>query len=236
MILRKIHKFLKNIIHPPKKQFLGKISFSQCGEDLIIDYVFKLRGILKPTYLDVGAFHPYRLNNTYLFYQKGCRGINIEANPNLIKLFYAIRPNDVNLNIGISNVEAELPFYILTDPTLSTFSQTELNHMIGQGNKLDRTIIIKTVPLPKVIHDYCNGIFPDLLSIDVEGLDFEILKTIEFEKSGPKIICVESAEYSNMGAGEKRIDLINYLIKKGYFEYATTNLNSIMVQNKFWLP
>ena len=73
--LEKIYKKFPNSLLSPEKK-----SFSQCGEDLIVNYIFGLRGITKPTYLDIGANDPFYLNNTALFYINGCRGINIEAN------------------------------------------------------------------------------------------------------------------------------------------------------------
>jgi hypothetical protein len=70
--------------------------------------------------------------------------------------------------------------------------------------------------------------------LDVEGMDYEILKSIDFKIYNPKIICVEAAEYSPIGAGKRRNELINFLAEKGYFEYANTNLNAIMVKKDFW--
>ena len=105
---------------------LAKYSFSQCGEDLIIEYVFTLRGISHPSYIDIGANHPFFLSNTALFYLKGCRGINIEANPYLMDDFLKYRSEDTNLNYGINiNNETVLDFYIMNDSTLSTFSEIE---------------------------------------------------------------------------------------------------------------
>ncbi len=60
-----------------------KISYSQCGEDIIVDYIFKAIGINKPSYIDIGAHDPHYLNNTYIFSKKGCKGINIEPDPYL---------------------------------------------------------------------------------------------------------------------------------------------------------
>src|SRR5215211_2513715 len=102
-----------------------KISYSQCGEDLLIQYLFNLRGIPKPSYIDIGANDPFFLSNTAIFYKKGCRGINIEANPLLIKNFKLHRPEDINLNIGVGPKDDELNFFIINHPTLSTFSKQE---------------------------------------------------------------------------------------------------------------
>src|SRR5271169_435695 len=96
-------------------------SFSQSGEDIIVRQLFKLRGINNPSYLDIGANDPFRINNTARFYKKGSRGINVEANPMLIKRFEKFRPHDINLNVGIAGSEGEMDFYIMNDDTLSTF-------------------------------------------------------------------------------------------------------------------
>ncbi len=232
MLNRIISLFVKKSVNKVADNF--KKSYSQCGEDLIIKYVFALRGITKPSYIDIGANHPYFISNTALFYEEGCRGINIEANPNLYEQFKVDRPQDINLNIGVSNKEDELDFYIMEDNTLSSFSKNESDAMIAHGKPLAETKKIKLTTVENILSRYFNNQFPDFMSIDVEGMDFQILQSIDFEKSWPKIICVEAAEYSPVGAGTRRGELINFLVTKGYYEYANTNLNAIMVKNEFW--
>jgi len=211
-----------------------KKSYSQCGEDILVQYIFNLRGIATPSYIDVGANSPFFLNNTAIFYEMGSRGINIEANPQLAEGFQIYRPEDINLNIGIDNKKGELDFYMMQDDTLSTFSKTESNFMIANGKKLLDIKKIKLDTISNILGIYCNNKFPDFLSIDVEGMDFEILKSIDFGKAFPKVICVEAAEYSPTGAGARRNELIDFLVSKGYYEYANTNLNAIMVKKEFW--
>ncbi|MFM7886227.1 MAG: glycosyltransferase family 2 protein, partial [Pseudanabaena sp.] len=55
-----------------------KMSYSQCGEDLIIQFIFSSLGISKPSYIDIGAYDAHKLSNTAVFYEQGSRGINIE--------------------------------------------------------------------------------------------------------------------------------------------------------------
>jgi len=230
MLKKVINKIRKISGFPP-----GKQSYSQCGEDLIVDYIFSLRGIQFPGYLDIGANDPFFLSNTTLFYKKGCRGVNIDANPQLLKKFNRFRSRDINLNVGIGPVEDELDFYIIDDPTLSTFSKQEAEDIVATGKyKVLLVQKVKLITIEKLIGEYCSGKFPDFLSIDVEGLDFDILRSIPFEKYAPKVICVEAAEYSPIGAGIRRNDIIDFLVSKGYYEYANTNLNAIMVKKDFW--
>jgi FkbM family methyltransferase len=231
-IAHKVSFRIKKIASRKKKTY--KLSFSQCGEDLLIDYIFELRGVKMPTYLDIGAHDPFYLNNTAIFYLRGCRGINIEANPSLIGNFRKQRKEDINLNIGISDVSGALDFYIMGDSTLSTFSKDECDSMVATGHKLDGVKKIQLLTIKEVLDKYNGGKFPDILTIDVEGLDQKILRSIDFTAQYPKVICVEAAEYSPIGAGARRADLIDFLVSKGYYEYANTNLNAIMVKNEFW--
>ena len=167
-------------------------SYSQCGEDLLINYIFQLRGVTHPTYIDIGANHPFYINNTAIFYEKGCRGINIEANPNLIEKFIESRPEDINLNIGIGAQESLLDFYLINDPTLSSFSKEECEKFIATGKyHITNTIKVKLTTIQKILDEYNNGIFPDFLTIDAEGMDLEILKTIDYVNNAPKVICVD---------------------------------------------
>jgi FkbM family methyltransferase len=233
---------LKKILNWPKETETaktggehGNISFSQCGEDLIIKYMAKLRFLSIPSYLDIGAFNPWYLSNTALFYKEGSRGINIEANPQLIHKFIKERPDDINLNIGVGIKDGSMPFYIFEDTTLSTFSETEATTaQADYGHKLAATIMVQVHSINNIVEEYCSGKWPDILTIDVEGIDFEVMQDADFSNSKPKIICAETAEYSPIGAGKKRDEYIRLIQDKGYYLYADTNLNSIFVENDFW--
>jgi FkbM family methyltransferase len=212
----------------------SKRSYSQCGEDMIVEYVFRLRGIERPTYIDIGANHPFFLNNTASLYERGCRGINIDPNPHAMMLFNEHRPEDVNLNVGVADKAGESDFFVMEDHTLSTLSIPERDHLIAHGQRQARIMKVRLITLPDIIQNYCRFVFPDFMSIDVEGMEMSILKSIDFEKSYPKVICVEIAEYSPIGAGGRRTDIVEFLASKNYFEYAHTNLNAIMVRKEFW--
>lgn len=211
-----------------------RLSFSQWSEDIIVQGIFRLKGIKTPSYLDIGCNHPFYISNTALFYLNGSTGINIDANPLLIYKFENTRPKDINLNIGVSDSDEELDFYMMKDNTLSTFSEDEFKIMKSKGIELLEIKRVKLKSISNIVNTYSGGIFPDFLSIDVEGLDFQILKSIDFDKSFPKVICVEAAEFSPTGCGKRKTELIDFLTYKGYFEFANTNLNAIMVKNEFW--
>lgn len=208
-----------------------KVSTSQCGEDLIIQYIFKCRGLLDISYLDIGAHHPYFLNNTAIFYASGSRGINIEANPDLITAFNKERPNDINLNVAVSTYDGISTLCIPQDSlTLSSLDSQSLDLV---SEKID-SIQVPCLTLNSVIDKYMMGRCPDLLCIDVEGGELSILKQISSLRCLPKVICAETISYSLSGRGVKNNDIKNLLLAMGYIVYADTNINTIFVLEDFW--
>jgi FkbM family methyltransferase len=162
-------------------------------------------------------------------------GINIEPDPKLFELFKEIRVRDKNLNIGISDKEEVLDFYVISTPTLNTFSKKEAQNYEKEGNfKINEIIKIKVTHLDMVIKNFANGIFPQFLSIDAEGVDEMIINQIDFDSNYPIVICIETISFSTSGNGVKNEDLIQNIKSKGYLLYADTNINTIFVRKKLW--
>jgi FkbM family methyltransferase len=230
-IIRKIiNKFFKK----QKTKDFYNMSFSQSGEDIIIEYLFRLRKITSPSFLDIGAYDPTFGNNTYKFYLNGSKGVNIDADPSAITKFNLKRIKDINLNIGVGSISGLLPFYIMEESSLNTFSKIELDNLLLTGQKLKNTINIAVLPINEVFEKYFNEEACDLLSIDAEGVDFEIIQAMDFNKYAPKVICIETINYTPDGTGTKREDLCSYIESKGYYEYANTNINSIFIKKGWW--
>ena len=207
------------------------VSYSQCGEDRIIAFLCGNMGIARPTYLDVGANDPIKLSNTYLFYRFGCRGVCVEPNPLLHDKFLITRPNDVCLNLGVGpETQGSMPFYQFGAEAsgLSTFSRTHADENSRfYSHVVERTIQVPVKSINSILDEYFDSP-PDLLSIDVEGLDLDILKSVNFEVHRPKIICAETILHSD-GGSVKDEALINFLLSVGYFVYGDTYVNSIFV-------
>lgn len=230
-------KSLKNILGLVNSPSLRskKISYSQSGEDLIIKYVFDDLGIQRPSYIDVGAHEPTYLNNTYLFYSLGSSGINIEPDSNLFKKLQKFRKRDINLNIGVSDKEEEIDLYIMSSPSLNTCDRKCAKSYIEEGYSIKSIEKIRVDTISHIIKKYFGGIFPDLLTLDVEGLEEKILRSIDYEISSPTIICVETINFSSAGIGVKKDGIISFLESKGYLLYADTYINSIFVRRERWI-
>lgn len=204
-------------------------SYSQKGEDLIIDRLLghKKNGF----YVDVGAYDPHRFSNTKRFYKKGWRGINIEPNFSGYQKFLKHRKTDINLNIGIGQINSKLKFYKFNPNTLSTFSKEEADNYVEQGYKLKDTIDVCVRKLADVLNQYCKNKEIDFISIDTEGSDAIVLKSNDWSRFKPKLICIESVVHSIDGKGKKKNNIALFLKGLGYKKTYDNDLNSFYLLN-----
>ncbi len=222
-------KYIKRALKHLNGKVYYKKSYSQCGEDLIINHLVKYLDINKPTYIDIGANHPKKLNNTYFFYKNGSVGVLVEPNKQLCKLISRTRKRDtvINAGIGISK-ENTAKYYVMSCDTLSTFCKEEAERIEKMGSiKICNTEDVKMYGINDILEKYFNGA-PDIFSIDIEGLDLEVLKTLDFSKYRPKIFCIETLEYTQDRSAKKDNELIDFMVLNGYSIYADTYINTIL--------
>lgn len=210
-------------------------SWSQCGEDLILRYLFDLLGVARPRYLDIGAHHPWYLNNTWLFYRQGAHGVNIEPDPALHARLRRTRKRDVNLNIGIGPSAGEMNFYVMSNRTLNTFSDVEArNYVERHGARIIETRRIRVETFARVVEAGFDRT-PDLVSLDVEGLDLDVLRSIDFSRHRPAVFCVETLSYAaSDDRGVKNDEIHAVMLANDYQLYADTYINSIYVSKPVW--
>jgi len=214
-----------------------ELTFSQTGEDAIINFLFNAFKINNPSYIDIGAYNPYWINNTAIFYYRAKgKGINIEPNPIGFQKLKKFRPRDINLNIGLSNKKGTLTYFVMDADTLNTFSEEEARKNVEKwGHKIIKTMDIPVDTIDNIIAKYSNNIYPDFMNIDAEGVEMDILERIDFIQSKPKIICLETAEYGNTDMQETDTETVNFLLTKGYFIFSNTYINTIMVDKNLWI-
>jgi FkbM family methyltransferase len=178
-------------LYPKDAYLYHNLSYSQEGEDMMLARFFSEQ--TTGFYVDVGAHHPQRFSNTYYFYLKGWRGINLDAMPGSMENFNKLRPEDINLEFPISDSNQSLTYYEFNEPALNGFCEKTaherdgLRHykIIGQEKLQSYTlaeILDKYLPLNQEI---------DFLNIDVEGLDYQVLKSNDWKKYRPKVVLVE---------------------------------------------
>ena len=194
------------------------LSYSQEGEDMILSRFFTKR---QGFYVDVGAHHPQRFSNTYYFYLQGWRGINIDAMPGSMALFKKIRPNDINLELPISDINQVLTYYEFNEPALNGFCYEICKERDGIGEyKVISQKELHTYTLYEVLDQYLPPHQEiDFITVDVEGLDLQVLKSNNWEKYRPKIVLAEDLSTSSLS----RIDqskVASFMYEQDYKLYA----------------
>jgi len=208
----------------------GRESFAQCGEDIVVACLFDAIGIKNGSYLDIGACHPWDMNNTLLFYKRGWRGVNIDPLPENIALFRAARPRDVSVQSGIGAETGFKSFYRMHPETLSTFNKVTAEEYSAQGHHLKSVAEVEVLSASDLV--IRHNIPPDLdfLSIDVEGDELDIVTALAAAGVRPKVIVCETALYSpSLGKARKNTDTITAITRLGYMAYADTYINTIFV-------
>jgi FkbM family methyltransferase len=172
----------------------AKPSYAQFGDDLVADSLLRSIHTDNPTYLDIGANDPILENNTYMFYLAGCRGVLVEPNVTLSERLRTVRPEDKLLVAGIGVDETpEADYYMLKASGLNTFDKEQAERMVREKvTVLEKVVKMPLLSINKVIAENFGGKAPDFVSIDIEGLDYAVLNTLDFKKYRPKLICAET--------------------------------------------
>jgi FkbM family methyltransferase len=209
-------------------------SFSQSGEDVFVNFILGyLHMAANMTYLDVGAFHPTKLSNTYYFYRGGRRGVLVEPNVDMTELLRTVRPKDVTLVAGIGITDQrEADYYVMTDPARNTFSKEEAEHTERVTNRSTTIREVRKIPLLN-INDVMQERFgrgPTFLSVDTEGLDLAILKSIDYQRYRPTVICAETLV---SGTRKTVAEIPEFMATQGYTVRGQTFVNTIFVDSRF---
>ena len=165
----------------------------------------------------------------------------IEANPkNISKLEESYKDfnNARILNLGVTaskNKEITF-FYTEDDAPYYMVCSTKINHVLKHyPNSKINEFKIKTVSVNNLFKDYIKEKNIDYLSIDLEGIDFEILMSLNLNDYNIKNI---SFEYLHLNKKQKK-QLVNYLLKYGYsycgFGYDINNFDFLFKKKKILL-
>ncbi|MBK7872675.1 MAG: FkbM family methyltransferase [Saprospiraceae bacterium] len=204
-----------------------RIGYAQTGEDDILQFYFNYKK--EGFYIDVGCHHPIEVSNTFKLYCEGWRGINIDANPDLIKKFKRIRKRDISITAAVSDEKKEVTFY-------------EFSEYGGGGNTIDEEFVkdrragMRTVATRKMTTRTLNDLLEecnigdqkiDFLSIDVEGHDFKVLKSINLSKYRPSLIIIEMHDF-NIEEYNKH-EIFRYLNEHHYKMIGFVTMNGFFV-------
>lgn len=222
---------MNSLLHAVQRRLFpnAKLSYAQCGEDMLARMALSALGIRRPVYVDVGANHPTKLSNTYYFYRHGNRGVCVEPNPALAKQFRRARPRDAIIEAAVGLRRGETQLYLHADDTLST---TSLSQAKAAESGTQKIISVPTVTLSDIIEQL--DVTPDFVSLDTEGTDEAILANFDFQKYRPAVWCIETLSYDPHGKGQKLEAIFSIMKENGYLVFADTYINTIFIDGRRW--
>ena len=197
-----------------QRNFIKK-SYSGSAQDIIIDHFFKDK--TKGVYIDVGCYHPYNGNNTKMLYDRGWSGINIDLDFHTIDLFNYIRKRDENINIAISEKEGEYDLYHFHNRSALNSLDANRKNNAKEVKKVKTKTLNSIIENSKFQYDKIN-----LLSIDVEGHELEVIKSIDLNKYAPEIILIEFME-GKLNEIKFYKQNINFIIDSDLYKHMTMN-------------
>jgi len=213
----------------------GQMSYAQCGEDLIVDFLLSALKPARVRYLDIGAHHPTHLSNTYFFYQRGASGVCVEPDAALARAFVKVRPRDRCLNVGIGPQAGVADFFLMSTSTLNTFSREQAEKFQSYGNqRIEQVVQVPIRDINSVIEENFEQP-PELVSLDIEGLDLPVLQSLDFRRHRPLVFCIETLTYTEDRTERKLHEIIDWMTRQDYMLYADTFINSIFVERQAWL-
>jgi FkbM family methyltransferase len=213
-LMRKVREFIV-----AKAHIYVRHSYSQEGEDLILERI--LGGQESGFYVDVGAHHPKRFSNTHRFYCRGWRGINVEPNPDALVLFQRRRKRDINLGYGIANQQGDLVYYMFNEPALNSFDQSLSHRRLSDRYQIIGTKNIPVRRLSDILEEFLPPATPiDFMTVDVEGLDLDVLKSNDWSRFRPACLLVEAIEFKLTKPNAEPIH--SYLERQDYELFAKT--------------
>lgn len=190
------------------------ISWSQGGEDLAL--LHAIAGKKDGLFIDVGAHHPYRFSVTQLLSRLGWRGVNVDANNELIEIFNKERNRDINICAAVGT-KSSYTFTIFKEPALSSVNPEWKDKFQADGWEIEKTITIPGMTLRNIYDiNFANDCI-DLLSIDAEGSDLDVLRSMDFESLEkvrfPRLLLLEAAPPVKSALAT---DSVRYVLGLGY--------------------
>lgn len=211
--IHSVERFLVNIF-PPKvyrqigfiyELFRSKKSYSQYGEDLIVNAYFQSIGVKNGTYIDIGGYHPVGISNTCLFHKAGWTGTVLDIDKFKLQAFRNIRGNRCITELGaVTNQKSDSSEKVSVYKFRRIWSEIDtLSLDAAEAMALQRGISFdrSEVPLLNVKDLFARLGQVDFISIDIEGLDELVLLDIDLDIAKPSVIVFE--DNINFGGSEK---------------------------------
>ena len=162
--------------------------------------------------------------------------MNIDAMPGSMDAFRKARPEDINLEIPVLRERAALSYYQFNEPALNGFSPELAKARDGKnGYRIVNVVVLEGQPLAEILAAHLPDTYTriDFLTVDVEGLDLEVLESNDWRKFRPRVVLVEIGGSSLSTI--TRDPIYTFLSEQRYHVFAKALLTVIFLSEEFML-
>lgn len=200
-------------------------TYSQFAEDRVVLDLLGPNG----TYIDIGANHPYKSNNTYLLYRAGWHGLTIEPIKSHGAHHRRLRPRDTCLTAAAGCEQDARRFHELNPSGFSTFDEAAAAALCESR----QAILVNSYEVAIVrTTDAWNEHFPsesvDFIAIDTEGFELAVLDGIDFDALRPQLVLVE---FERPTAPNHADDIIAKMRSVGYDLHSSHGVNGLFARD-----
>lgn len=203
------------------------VSYSQNAEDVRLARVFDDSSGF---YVDVGAGDGLEFSVTRLFYERGWSGINIEPVSATFAALQTARPRDVNLQVAVAADEEPRDFWVSSPHSGISSLYPPESDQLPDGFQLERTTI-NCKPMRRILAEHAQGLQVDFMTIDVEGAEGEVIRSIDFESIRPTVLVVESVVPLTFEPSHENWESV--LIDSGYVFATFDGINRYYVEGSY---
>ncbi len=208
--------------------------FAQCAEDVIVLSILQALAqresfdLSTQRYLEIGANHPVATSATYLLRKEASMsGVLIEGNPSLIAELEMARNGDIVVNRAVTaRYESDVKLFISNQSELSSLSKDFVEDWQEGRVGLKEVVSVPAIQMNQIFENYFSEVAPLYMSIDVEGMDLELLQALDWNRWRPAVVQAEPSEHF---IADNAAQITEFMISVGYTLLAKTNVNLVFV-------
>ena len=197
---------------------------SQYDQDFLA-YIF-FNGKKNGFYIDIGAYDGIALSNTFIFEKLGWKGFCVEASPKNFSELQKNRKCDL-YNYAICNKNIGKAKFLTSN--ISVLDVLDIHNTVEHKERIKREsdnmeyVEVNTITFDDLMKNYPNINNIDFLSLDIEGGELDVLKTIDFQKYNFNLLTIEN--------NEPKDTLIDFMKEKGYKALLTLGCDILFIKN-----
>lgn len=181
--------------------------------------------------IELGAYDGYTLSNSYAFSKLGWRTLLIEPSTVEYQRATRFRPADIVVNAAVCDTRTDPLLFVPNGPMGGLWdSMPDLIKDMHPGHEYLKPTKMYCVLLGELLTKF-GAQHVDFLSLDVEGAEVSVLRTLNFTQTRIDVIALEEQL-----SEENRVEIHRRLVDEGPYRYTGDHLRSSWFVRRDFVP